>query len=324
MGFNNFSKSILSDKGQSTFSSSGNVNGRILYPAKVVNVDDPSNQNRIQARIIEVDVNGNQRGGKDAHATDSQLPWCMPLVPEFFHVRPQVDELVWVILENPSDNSSTRYWSGPVISTQAKLKYQRWTDSIKILEISNFSPNPSTKTNQSASILFPSQGDIAIQGRDDADLILRQRESYLVSGKFQKGTLDPNIKSPSFLQLKQFDEKSINLAGITLNFPQYSQANMVSTNINIYSPDGKFRKKEDASFEINEALKNFGDIAQTLHPSVYGDELIKLLDIIIRVLLNHIHTPQNPLLTTAESSELQSYTINGKLQNLISSYVRIN
>lgn len=322
MGFQKLSQTLLSNSGQDKTSSDGTVSNRIVYPAKVVNSSDPSGQNRLQVRIVDVAIDGKQKGGRDAHATDSQLPWCMPLVPEFFHVRPQVDEMVWVILENPYDNSSTRYWSGPIISSQYKLKFQKWDEAIKIFEISNFPPNQPKSSNINASIIFPGQGDVALQGRDDADLILKPREIFLTCGKFQKGTNDPNIKSPSFIQLRQFDEKSNSALGVSL--PQYSQMNAQSTNINLYSPNGKFRSKEDAALELSEELKNFGELAQKLHPTVFGDELIKLLDIIIKVLLNHIHTPQLPLVSTAESSTLQSYSISGKLQNLLSSHIRIN
>ena len=86
----------------------------------------------------------------------------------------------------------------------------------------------------------------------------------------------------------------------------------------------KFRDQNLAKFEINENLKSLGNLADSLHPAVFGDELIKLLDLIIRVLLTHIHTSQNPLLPTPDSETLLGYTVSGELQNIISNTVRIN
>ena len=106
--------------------------------------------------------------------------------------------------------------------------------------------------------------------------------------------------------------------------PRYSQANLTSTSVNIFSSRGKFRKNAESPYEISEDLKSFGELANTLRPLVFGDELIKLLNLIIRLLLAHIHHPQKPLLSTDLSKELSEYTIDGRLQEIISNYIRIN
>ena len=102
---------------------------------------------------------------------------------------------------------------------------------------------------------------------------------------------------------------------------KYSQATLISTNINLYSPRGKFRGDDIKTFEKNDDLKSFGSIADTLHPTMFGDESVRLFDIIIRLILTHIHTPQMPLLETALSRELKSYTVDGNLQNLLSKQI---
>jgi len=75
---------------------------------------------------------------------------------------------------------------------------------------------------------------------------------------------------------------------------------------------------------VNEISKTIGELADKLHPLVFGDELIRLLNLIITYLLNHIHQPQNPPLSTSISDELKKYNIEGKLQNIISNQIRIN
>lgn len=319
MGINDLASSILQSTGQGgSISSEGNKSIRGIYPAIVVSVDDPLSQNRIKARIITLGNDGEIIGGKDRDTPDENLVYCIPLLPEFFHVRPLVDEMVFLILENPSDNSAVRYWIGPIISSQIKLKYQSYQEAVKMFDISKFNVNLAMNNKFKAEAVLPQQSDVAVQGRDDADLILRPREAFLSAGKFKPNTIDINTVAPSNIQLKQNDNNSVG------PLKTFSQANIQSTNLNIYSPIGKFRAKDMEKFETNENLKSYGDLANTLHPSVFGDELIKLLDVIIRVLLTHIHTPQKPLLPTPDSETLQGYSVTGNLQNIISNVVRIN
>lgn len=437
------SQKSLQNMGQGDYSASISSN-RSIFPAIVVpyGTNDNSEQNRIRARIVNVTDDGKIQGrsssknednynayaGKDRGILDEQLVLCMPLLPEFFHVRPQVGEMVFVLMENPSDNASVRYWIGPIISSKLKLKNQEFEDSYKMFNKTDFISNPKTSGSIELSSVFPQDSDVAIQGRGDADLILKNREALLIAGKFDDlQNFVVNTKQPSYLNLKQIDntaptteaapitkithtiyaevtinqsnnkyigsivvkEKSSNgelknetisynlrkdslnwlnekileakknytnwefiskteeykdaqpnynskkiasataqMATTTANnetlLKKYSQAALVSTNINIYSPRGKFRGDDIKSFEINTDLKSFSKFSDTLHPAIFGDETVRLLDLIIRLLLSHIHTPEMPLVQTSISDELKKYTIDGWLQNLISNHIRIN
>lgn len=326
MAINKFGKSLLNNIGQGGFSSSGNQNSRNVYPAIVINTDDPTDQGRIKARIIELDKDGKQRGGRDRDILDDKLPFCVPMIPFFFHARPDVGEMVYVILENPSDNSAPRYWIGPIITSKIRLDFQAYEEAVKVFDYTDFAGNANIMNDIAASVIFPQSGDVALQGRDDSDIILRPREVYISAGKFKKGdkgkSFEPNIEAPALIQLKQFDFIKENESDEGLS--NFSQINQIGTNINLYSPRGKFRKPSQAALEDNKDLKDFGNLANSLHPVVFGDELVKLLDLIIKTLLNHIHQPQNPLVPISESDELKAYTIDGKLQNLISNHIRVN
>lgn len=429
-------QSALNSKGQNGYNS-GVENERVIYPAIVVpyGTNDNTEQGRIRARIVSLDDNGNIIGksssgneenyngysGRDRDVKDNQLVLCIPLLPQFFYVKPQVGEMVYVILENPKDNTSPRYWIGPIISSKLKLKYQSYEDASRIFEDATYIPNLKLSNFTGLSSIFPEESDVALQGRGDSDLILKNRELLLIAGKLQEDAFALNTESPSYLRLKQitsssqqnlpinFDDPTHNIdaqinktidgkfkgviivqdiksllelvndeniyqekgqtiawakqqiANLKLRYklwtfttnvsefktmasdytitasinPQlpgsneailkkYSQASLTSTNINIYSPRGKFRGESIKAFEISEDLKSFGSFADTLHPSVFGDETIRVLDLIIRLLLEHIHTPQMPLLTNPVSDELKKYTVDGLLQSLISNHIRIN
>jgi hypothetical protein len=434
-GIDVLAKSGLQQSGTSDYGSNMQ-NNRGIYPAIVVpyGTNDITEQNRIRVRIVSLDENGNIEGkkstgdenynnysGKDRGMKDEELVLCVPLIPEFFHARPQVGEMVYVIIENPTDNSSVRYWIGPIISSKLKLNFQTYEDAVKIFNKTDFISNRKIDSSLDLNYLFPSNTDIAVQGRNDADLMLKNRELLLIAGKFDSDNFAPNTVTPSFLQLKQISQinninnvsqnigithkievniqqnDGINFTGTIIitelknnfeikkefnsytnknytiewlnnkikeaklkykgwsfttnvdeyktlpvncniksaNTPlatnsnedllqKYSVGNLVSTNINIYSPRGKFRGSDLKQFEKGEDLKSFGEFADTLHPSVLGDEIVRVLDLIIRVVLEHIHTPQTTLLQTALSDELKKYTVDGLLQNILSNHVRIN
>jgi hypothetical protein len=322
MGIDKLARATLQNQGiVGGMVSEGNQNSRNIYPAIVVNNEDPLGMKRVIARIISLDENDQINGGRDRDTPTDQLPFCVPIMPNNFHIIPLVDEMIYVFLENPSDNSAPRYYMGSQINSPFKLKFQAYAEAQRVFKYTDFNLNPNKDNNLQALTVIPKVGDIALQGRTDADLILRPREVFMVAGKFDKGTLNINETTPSIFQMIQQEndiEKDDEL------IPKYSQANLTSTNMNFYSIRGKFRDAALADFEINEDLKSFGDLANSLHPAVFGDELIKILDLIIKVLLTHIHTPQLPLLATPESDEMSSYTVDGNLQRIISNHIRIN
>lgn len=324
MGFDSLAKASLMNQGLGGgISSEGNQSSRLVYPAIVINNEDPLGMKRVVARIISLDDNGEISGGRDRDTPDENLQFCVPMMPNHFHIIPLVDEMIYVFLENPSDNTAPRYYMGSQINNSFKLKFQEYKEASRVFKYTDFNLNKNKNSNIESSFLFPKIGDIAIQGRSDSDLLLRPREVFLVSGKFEKGTTNINTNTPSSFQLIQKENLEKNEEGVNL-IPNYSQSNLTSTNINLFSILGKFRDSGIANFEKNEDLKSFGEVANTLHPSVFGDELIKLLDLIVKVLLNHIHTPQLPLVKSPESEELSSYTVEGDLQRIISNHIRIN
>lgn len=321
MGLNDHINSYLHDRGiGNTLNSQGNQSTRNVYPALVVNTQDPAEQNRIVARIVSLDENGQIQGGRDKETPDDQLPFCIPLIPNHIHVRPLEGEMVVVVLENPKDNSAPRYWMGPVINSKLKLRYQSYEEASGIFDYTDFFTNKKLDNKPEASLKVPERSDIALQGRDDADVILKSREVVISAGKFKVDSFELNEQSPCQIQLVQNDP-----GADQPDRNPFSQQNFQANNLNLYSPFGKFRDvNEGGRIEDNEDLEFLGDLANSLHPAPFGDELIKVLDLIIRILLTHIHTPQEELVETDDSKELAQFTLDGRLQELISRHIRIN
>lgn len=323
-GIDDFAKNLMQLNGKASNIKSGLHNSNNVYPAIVVRSDDPLEQNRIVARIVGIDdATGQLKGGRDRDIPDDKLPFCFPLTPTFFHSLPIEGEMVYVILENPDQNTSPRYWVGPIISSKFKLKYQSFKEALKLFEYSNFNLNQQLNSRPDAKKAWPTKADVGLLGRDDAKIILRPREVNISCGIFKKGTFEINIDHPSYISLKQM-EFSDSEREENPNLFDHSSLDSMSTVINMHSPRGKYRQDNLARFEINNDLESFGELSKKLHPAVFGDELIKLLDLIIRVLLTHIHTPQNPAVPNQDTKSLQEYSIDGKLQNIISNHVRLN
>lgn len=336
--FTSMSENLLQQGGQGFSRSVGTQNSRIIYPAIVRSIDDNANQNRIQAEIVNLDVGGRIIPGKDRDIPLSNLPICLPWESEFLHVRPKVGECVWVIAENPTDLTSPRFWKGPVITSSIKLPFQAYEESVNIFNVTSYNKGgiygaPTLQTQIKQATVLPSQSEIALQGREDADVVLRPREIEIRVGKFKINSVSElNTETPCRIQLKQYDTNP-NTTGIrnvdnTLNenFLPYSQLNIQATNINFISNEGKFREynAKTAENNYNPRLKDYGTQAPRLHPVVFGDELMDLLKILIQFLLNHIHTPQNPPLTNNLSEQLEQYINSGKMQDLVSNHIRVN
>lgn len=337
MSINDIAKSLAINKGHDAFYSDGNNSDRIIYPAIVVNTNDQAGFNRIQARIVNLDKSGKVIDGKDRLISDSDLPICIPMLTEIVHVRPKIGEMVLIIAENPSDITSPRFYLGPIITSQTKLPLQEFRESINIFNTASFRhqaifDGPTLQNQAKQAAVLPRQTDIAVQGREDADILFRQREIELRVGKFMKNSnTELNANTPCRINLRQIDT-SPNLTGLAnvdreLNksFIPYSQMNIVATNINLISNEGKYRafNNNTAENKTYPRVKDYGDLATQLHPAVFGDELLILLKLILQFLLSHQHTPQNPPVTNSIYQELESYLNSGKLQDLISNVVRL-
>lgn len=308
--------SLLQEKNQNKYSSGAIKKNK--YPAIVVQDEDPLEQNRIKARIVILDENGRKFGGVDRDKKDEEIPFAIPSTTSFIHSRPLNGEMVFISFENPDDFSSTRYWTGPIITSKQKFKFQSFEDAYKIFENTEFNKNQLLKSRPESPQSLPKKSDVALMGRDDAWAILKPREVYLAAGLFNRNSLEANTTTPSYFFLRQ-TEKDENE-----NLKKYSVAELVSTIVNIYSPNGSFRDGNISKFELNDRVKEFPEISQKLHPTVFGDELIKFLDLFVRAFLRHSHTPQKNPIEIPEIKELQTYVVNGELQKLISSFVRIN
>jgi len=329
MGLNEIANNLNIISGQASVSSKATNNARIIYPAIVRDVTDFSNHGRLKVEIISIDANtGEQQPGKDNNTPLSKLPLCIPLIADFLHSSPQIGEMVLVFLENPSDLTSTRYWVGPIRTTKFPKENESFESANAIFRTNTFS-NKSNVNSTPKSGNLPNINDIYVKGKDDSDITFKSREVLIRAGTLVDKTTDLNTTTVCTIQMVQKDKNT--------NVTPFSQINIKASNINLISSDSSSRKNrtlnengkltDESNIEnnTNKRLSDFGSEANELHPLVLGDELVKLLKVIIRFCLNHRHTPQEtPYAPTEEIDILNDFLSDDTMKVILSNTVRTN
>jgi hypothetical protein len=338
------SRHIFRAKNQDKQNRKNNNDNRVIVPAIVESVDDTAGYNRIKAQVVNLDKEGKIFSGTDWASSEDQMPPAVPLLPEYMHVRPQVGEMVFIIRENPNDPTSGRYWIGPIVSQQTKLKNQNFEQSNQAIfnrgsyRRPEVGGSPSTQNTDDAQRLLAKPDEVAVQGRGTGDLVIGEKFVRLRTGIFEEGSFKENTKFPCSIELKIVDQPpsstGVNVADSQVNagFEKYSQQNIIGTNINLISPEGIDRKTSEINQELsyNPRLKDFGEKPKTLHPAVLGDHLADLLSKIVKYLITHKHPPQSPpipptIAVGSEGTNLAAYSAKIVVSRFIlSRVVRLN
>jgi hypothetical protein len=286
---------------------------QIIRLCEVLSVTDDKAGLRIKVRLEPED--------NDCKYIDD-LPYCFPLLPKLIHLNPKVGECVMIILANQKAAKGNRFFIGPVISQQYFLNYDRFRyQSRALLAGNNFAtplPDPRMDSENDGSI--PDREDIALQGRQNADVVLKDNEVRIRCG-FKKNptaspinTLEFNREDLAYVQMKykqMKDEK---------NKDYYSMINIVADRINLLSHDSRtnFTLNDRESLITDEEQLN---IEKNAHPLVYGDELIDFLKQLIEVIKTHVHTfPLDPPCFTTP----QTTVLSKDLDTMLSKSIKCN
>jgi len=251
----------------------------------------------------------------DKDLTDNQLANCYPLLPKHINIVPKVGEVVFIILLDPDNRFSDRLYFGPIISTPQYLEKDTIDKTaLSSLAISPVSPNLDIDTLKEAVGIFPKREDIALQGRDNADIILKENESLIRAGQHElNNNLAFNSKNPSYIQLRYnapiAKKNNVNSIFSPNYFPQYfsptnptatdgsggkntkngSVINIVSDKINILGhsdTDRDYILGNNENYISDDELLN---IIQNAHPIAFGDTLLDYLKKLELAFMNHVH-----------------------------------
>jgi len=187
-----FDKPIIQTSNPNRKENASIVRNRTIFYGEVMSITDETDGGRIQVRIPEL----------DNKTANNELPWCYPLMPKFFHVYPQVGEMVRVFLEDNKFPERSRFWLGSVISQPQKIGFDSKFTALATTNLGLTRPQKAPSTFPDADGVYPTKDDIAIVGKVNTDIILRLNEVHLRAGKHENGNvLKLNTENPATIDM---------------------------------------------------------------------------------------------------------------------------
>lgn len=255
----------------------------IFYYGKVVSNQDELGANRIKVRILGVD---------DASSLN-ELPYAFPMIQKQLHVVPKINETVLVFIPDVKNPNIDRMYIGPLISQPQFLYRDSEVFSAKsTLDSGIKEPQSSPFTIPENKGVYPSIEDVALQGRDNSDIILKEKEVLIRAGQFDsnisRGEIPKfNKVNPSYIQIKH--DVVLKTATNNTNSEVGGIINIVSNKINLLT-----HKNGSPRFVLNNQSDTITDseiqkIVKEAHPLVFGDDLIEFLQVFIEAFINHVH-----------------------------------
>lgn len=197
----------------------------IFFQAQVLDNQDPLMLGRVRARLLIDNYNDIIRSITSPPWNEEKDRWGPrdsfvfgPLIPYFLYQVPKDDELIQVIYVNKDFKLQNQYYVQNNFSSPTTTKFEYYVGGNKFtgtgLQLSASKPLKNFDgTYTDAAIhkgVFPEPGDNAILGRGSADVVVKENEILVRTGKFKGSSLEPNIppvgnSQRGFLQLSRFN-----------------------------------------------------------------------------------------------------------------------
>ena len=244
------------------------IPNRTIYYGEVISIDDNTDGGRIKVRIPDLD---NRTGNID-------LPWSYPLLPKFFHLFPQVGEIVRIFIEDIKFPEKSRFWLGSVVSQPHKIGFDSKYTALSTTNLGLTAPESAPSTYPDALGVFPLKTDVAIVGKVNTDIILKLNEVHIRAGKHENdNVLKLNVKNPAEISMV-FEPK------VGTENEYYSNTVIMSDKIALISHSGNPQFKA-ARLTPEDRIRIF----EEGHPIARADVLVEALEILRSALINHIH-----------------------------------
>ena len=197
----------------------------IFFQAQVLDNQDPLMLGRVRARLLIDNYNDIIRSITSPPWNEEKDRWGPrdpfvfgPLIPYFLYQVPKDDELIQVMYVNKDFKFQNQYYVQNNFSSPTTTKFEYYVGGNKFtgtgLQLSASKPLKNFDgTYTDAAIhkgVFPEPGDNAILGRGSADVVVKENEILVRTGKFKGSSLEPNIppvgnSQRGFLQLSRFN-----------------------------------------------------------------------------------------------------------------------
>ncbi len=274
---------------------------RTMYIATVLPYEDTERAGRIKVRIK----------GLDDKKLDSELPIVWPFLPLYINIVPKIGETVKIILYDSKNDDSYREYIGPMIpqlgekllgtNTPEEARAGREGEIVPFFESIKFIPT--------AEGVYPKEEEIAIQGRNNADLVFKDSEVMIRAAKFlPKQPNVKNDKNPAYIQIKTLnpgkytEDPNIDATSSSYkkNFLAAEKDSKTRTDIKMVSNKIYLVGRDSSSSVVKPFMtdEEQSTIEKNLHPIVYGDILKDFIERLFKWIQTHTHAyhnvPQNP------------------------------
>lgn len=256
---------------------------------------------RIKVRLYE----------DDKRLNDNDLPWVWPLLPKHLQIIPKIGEMVLVLFQNLDGAQGNRFYIGPIISQDYYLDNGGTFEALSLLQGVSTVPLCHPQGNSKNDGSYPDSDTIAIQGRGDSAMWLKEEEMRLMCGHKPYWKKRSNIEraDPGSLEFNKFgigedgydDRQSRNISYIQLKFDKFKElnnndrsfgsvANIVADRIHLITHEGASHENIDITDQkelmTKDTIEKFATNGQRM---VYGDELISFLEQFRQVFRDHTH-----------------------------------
>jgi len=272
--------------------------------------------------IIRCKING---ASWDKDVATKNLTNCFPLLPKHLNVVPKVGEAVLIFTFDDGTKYADRFYLGPIISSPLTLKNDAIDKTaLAGLSISPVTPNVDVDTIKDAQGVFPKISDIALQGRDNSDIIFKENQAILRAGQHVFGDNKIfNKTNPAYIQLK-FNAKLKESENRSDKGEYGSVANVVANKINLLThKEGAPRftlTNQDDYISESELLK----ILDEAHPLVFGDTLLEYLKKLEMAFMNHVHRFPGLKPTATQGENFLKEYLEYPMETLLSKNVKTN
>ncbi len=238
---------------------------RTIYYGEVITIDP--NTGNIQARIQDLDT----------QIANADLSLCYPIIPKHFNIYPQVGEIVRIFIEDMNFSQRSRYYEGPIISQLQNIAYDSYYTALSTTNLGITAPNTDPANVPTATGVFPNIGDIALIGRNNCDIILRDNDMELRAGRSTSDNiLVLNIQNPASIRSTYEQEQETK---------DYVSTHVIMADrIALISHEGNPKFKA-----YGLTIDDRNNIFNTGHPMVRGDVLVAALNQLRLAIVNHIH-----------------------------------
>lgn len=286
---------------------------------EVISDEDPAEAGRITVKF---------------NGVDDEPQWCFPLLPKLVHVRPKPGETVAVIVENSDSTHDNRYYVGPVLSQPYFYEYEGFkTTSLNALTDSRGELAENPGNNEEFKSTFPSPEDVALLGRKNTEVRLKENEVRILCGKQEnpthpdlKSRLNFNLVSPAYIQMKYYQDGTKRTRNLGTDDRYNSVINIGADKINFISRSGNTavtkRLTDPNEIWTDEEINGLNGFINNSHPMVYGDVLANFLKKFLRLFQTHTHpfAKKPPIFTSADMDIFMPSSV----EDIKAEYIRLS